>query len=175
MNKYDKLAVATQKFYLALINCDTEFEIEKLKPSLNNISKFSKLLFKDTIVSDYFEKQVAFQILRVQDNLNSNSNSPKDSEIQIDLTYKYFYFKIHRKVNSIRRFFEIYDSMKFPEFYMIDKTKQYVPQVDGYLYNKGKFGSAVLYNVSASGKISIAEFMNELKIRNIDERVKYES
>ena len=173
MNKYDKLAVATQKFYLALINCDTKLEIEKLKPSLNNISKFSKLLFKDTTVSDYLEKQVAFQILRVQDNLNSNS--PKDSEIQIEVTYEYFYFKIHRKVNSIRRFFEIYDSMKFPEFYMIDKTKQYVPQVDGYLYNKGKFGSAVLYNVSASGKISIAEFMNELKIRNIDERVKYES
>ena len=172
MNKYDKLAVATQKFYLALINCDTEFEIEKLKPSLNNISKFSKLLFKDTIVSDYLKKQVTFQMLRAQDNLNI-SNSSKDSEIRIELTYEYF--KIHREVNSIRRFFEIYDSMKFPEFYMIDKTKQYVPQVDGYLYNKGKFGSAVLYNVSASGKISIAEFMNELKIRNIDERVKYES
>ncbi len=171
MNKYDKLAVATQKFYLALINCDTEFEIEKLKLSLNNISKFSKLLFKDTIVSDYLKNQVNFQILRVQDNLNSNSL--KDSEIQVEITYEYF--KMHREVNSISRFFEIYDSMRFPEFYMIDKTKQYVPQVDGYLYNKGKFGSAVLYNVSASGKISIAEFMNELKIRNIDERVKYES
>lgn len=173
MNKYDKLAVATQKFYLALINCDTEFEIEKLKPSLNNISKFSKLLFKDTIVSNYLKNQVDFQILRVQDNLNSNSNSLKDYEIQIEFTYKYF--KMHREVNSISRFFEIYDSMRFPEFYMIDKTKQYVPQVDGYLYNKGKFGSAVLYNVSASGKISIAEFMNELKIRNIDTRVKYDS
>lgn len=170
MNKYDKLAIAIQKFHLALINCDIEQEVEKLKPSLHNISRFSNLLFKDTMVSDYLKNQINSQILRVRDNLNSNY--PKDS-IQVESKCKLF--KIERKINSVHRFFEIYDSMRFPELYMISKINQHIPLIEGHLYNNGKFGSAVQYQVVVSGATSIGEFMNELKIRNIDKRVKDEN